>query len=89
MGVLMRKSAKADLRGGLLFCSRYVLAEFLTGGAWSPIPPAHDRIKDEDRCIVASPPPYPLGHGERSRVIVVVPPDQAPRHSFPDLLRGV
>jgi hypothetical protein len=49
---------------------------FLTGGAQGPISPAHDRIKDEDHCNIALAPPYPLGHGERSRVIVAVPPDQ-------------
>jgi hypothetical protein len=60
---------------------------FLTGGARSPISPAYDAINDEDRYISA--PPYPLGHGEGSRVIVVVPLDQAPRRSFPELPRGV
>jgi hypothetical protein len=37
---------------------------------------------DYDRVASITPPPYPLGHGEGSHLIVVVPLDQAPRRSF-------
>jgi hypothetical protein len=37
---------------------------------------------DDDRITSLAPPPYPLGHGEGSHLIVVVPLDQAPRRSF-------
>jgi hypothetical protein len=75
-------------RPSILGSLSMLAAPFLTSGAGSPISPTYDAIHDEDR-FISAPPPYPLGHGEGSRVIVVVPLDQAPRRSFPELSRGV